>query len=220
MLSEHWLLTAGHCLHEVSEDRLEVRHELFGERTVVYQGRADLIRHPKYEDIGHPAHRWYDIGLVGIRDGALDATERGRIYGLTRTFEILFERDRTLYSVGNGRLPEPETGLCGEELGSKKPYDGLDLRKFTSPPLANAMAVELDGRPHALCDGDSGAPLLLDLDGAAHAFAVFSGETADRTVFHGTLVGPKINWLESATAQTEAPLDCVERTDDGWECFE
>ncbi|MFW2388238.1 MAG: hypothetical protein ACN4G0_07875, partial [Polyangiales bacterium] len=128
--------------------------------------------------------------------------------------------DETIYSVGYGRMPLTDGGLCSAELGSMKRYDDFVFRTFNGPLIGGALFVELDGRKDALCDGDSGAPLMFDLDGEPCAFAVFSGESFSRLVFYGTLVAPKIQWVESASAGTEVPLDCVDLGNDVWECFE
>jgi hypothetical protein len=220
ILSEHWLLTAAHCAWDASDDQIKVEHEIFEDRKVVYEGGAQLLVHPDYVEVGGVAHRWHDIALVGLREGGLEVGDRARLSGLTRTFAILWNGAHSLYSVGYGRLPDPETGTCGEERGSKKRYDGLDFIELTAPLFLNALGVELDGRADALCDGDSGAPLLFDLDGVPNVFAVFSGDARYRNLFYGTLTGPKLGWIESATAATEAPLDCRDLGDESWACFE
>ena len=220
ILSEHWLLTAGHCVYEAIDDHVQVVDEEFGNRIVAYDGTASLLLHPDYQARNLPSHRWNDVGLVGLREGELDGTERARLCGLTRAFGIVMAGDRTLYSVGYGRLPEPKTGLCGPTVGSKKRYDGLSFRNLTGPPFVNALGVEVEGRQDAVCDGDSGAPLLFDIDGAPHAFAVISGERQNDALSRGTLLGPKIQWIEEATANSAAPLDCADLGDDTFECFE
>lgn len=221
VLSEHWLLTAGHCVAGASAEDATVSHEIFEVRTRVYQGAAELILHPDYSDTSRLlTHRWNDVGLVRLSEGAIDVDERARLAGPIASFDALFYGDQPLYAVGYGYLPLPDGGLCSTELGSKKRYDGFVFRTFTGPLGAGSRAIELDGRKDALCDGDSGAPLLFDLDGEPSVFAVFSGESFNRLVFYGTLVGPKIDWLESASATTETPLDCIDLGNDVWTCFE
>ena len=220
LLSEHWLLTAGHCLYDGPEAQVVVSHEIFGERTVVYEGAAELIVHPDYDEIGTRTHRWNDIGLVGLLDGAIEVGERARLSGADSSFDALWSGEHPIYAVGYGRVPDPKTGECGDELGSKKRYDGLLLLRLLGPLFGGAREVELDGRPDSLCDGDSGGPLLIDLHGIPHAFAVFSGRALMRDLFYGTLSGRKIGWFESATESTHAPLDCVDLGGDSWECRE
>jgi hypothetical protein len=220
VLSEHWILTAGHCLQVASDDHITVVRDVFGMRTLIYDGAAQLLLHPDYVEIGQLAHRWHDIGLLGLSEGSVDAGERAHFSGLTRTFALLWRGDHLLYSLGYGQLPDPETGECSDQLGSKKRYDGLGFIEVTGPLFANALGVELDGRADALCDGDSGAPLLFDLEGDPNVFAVFSGRAEYRTIHYGTLAGPKIDWFESATASSNAPVACREVGDDSWACFE
>ena len=220
VLSEHWLLTAGHCLAMARDEQIEVSHEVFGERRVVFQGAAQLIIHPNYEPMGHLSHRWYDVGLVGLRDGILDAGDRARLSGVIGSFTAWSSEEEPLYTIGYGHSPDPNTGLCSGELGSKKRYDGLFLHGLLGPPFAPAYGVELQGRRDALCDGDSGAPFLFDVEGIPHVFAVFSGENFNQTLFYGTLNGPKIDWFKTATTSSHAPLDCRDLGNDSWECFE
>jgi hypothetical protein len=220
VLSPHWVLTAGHCVDEAGANDVEIEHEIFEQRTTLYDGPADLIPHPEYVGRGEIGHRWHDVGLVGLQTEIRGVPSTPRICGLTRTFALLLDGSAAPYTIGYGRLPDPDTGLCSDSLGPKKRYDGLIFRKTTGPPFENALGVDLGGRPHALCPGDSGAPFVFDLDGMPHVFGVFSGETRDRTIFHGPLAGPKVGWLEEATSARGAPLDCTEHGDDSWSCVE
>ena len=220
VLSPRWVLTAGHCVDEAVADAVEIEHVIFEKRTTLYDGPADLILHPEYVGRGEIGHRWHDVGLVGLKTEISGVTSTPRICGLTRTFALLLDGSTPLYTIGYGRLPDPDTGLCGPSVGSKKRYDGLVYRKTTGRPFENALGVDLEGRPHALCPGDSGAPFVFDVDGMPHVFGVFSGDTRDRTVFHGPLAGPKVGWLEDATSASDAPLECTELGNDSWACVE
>jgi hypothetical protein len=223
VLSEHWLLTAGHCVEEaLPDEHVQVSQRVFGDRTVVYDGEAELILHPDYDGSAVPTHRWNDVALVGLRDGVVDADERARLAGLDCS---CVDEDETqvqgnLYAVGYGHEPDPDTGLCSDVLGSKKRYDGFVFRQVLGPLVEDPREVELFGREDALCGGDSGAPLMFDRDGIPHAFAVFSGKAIMRSIFYGSLIGPKISWLGEATASTDAPLQCVDFGGDSWGCFE
>ncbi|MDH3201450.1 MAG: trypsin-like serine protease [Myxococcales bacterium] len=227
ILSEHWILTAGHCVEraislssDADGDRLVIRQQATGEPSVIYEGTAELILHPDYKGLGHISHRWHDIGLVALLDEALDARHRARLSGTVRTFEALYFEEANLFALGFGRTPDPDTGRCTEELGPKKRYDGFVLRSFDGPIFGNAFSVRLDGRTDALCYGDSGAPLMFEAQDVPHAFAVYSGPTRDKATFHGTLIGPNIAWFESVSSETPVPLECAEMAKDGWECFE
>ena len=83
MLSEHWLLTAGHCVEQaLPDDQVEVSQEIFGDRSVLYDGTAELILHPEYDGSVDLTHRWNDVALVGLRDGSIAVDERARLAGL------------------------------------------------------------------------------------------------------------------------------------------
>ncbi len=221
VLSEHWLLTAGHCVEEaLPDDQVQVSQEVFGDRSVLYDGTVQLILHPDYDGRADLTHRWNDVALVGLRDGSIEVAERARLAGLDCSCAGESQDQGNLYAVGYGREPDPDTGLCSDVLGSKKRYDGFIFRQIWGPLLNEPREVELDGREDALCGGDSGAPLMFDRDGVPHAFAVFSGIAIMRAIFYGSLIGPKIGWLDAATASTDAPLQCVDLGGDSWECFE
>lgn len=221
VLSEHWLLTAGHCVEEaLPDEQVEVSQQVFGDRTVLYDGTAELILHPDYDGSANLTHRWNDVALVGLREGSVELAERARLAGLDCSSTEVVETLANLYAVGYGHEPDPNTGLCSDELGSKKRYDGFVFRQVLGPVLDEPREVELYGREDALCGGDSGAPLMFDRNGVPHAFAVFSGKALMRAIFYGSLIGPKIAWLDAATASTDVPLQCVDVDCDSWQCFE
>ncbi len=221
VLSEHWLLTAGHCVEEALPDQnVKVSTQVPGDRRVLYDGAAELILHPDYDGSAGPTHRWHDIALVGLRDGAVDADERARLAGQDCSCVDEAQVQGNLYAVGYGQEPDPDTGLCSDVLGSKKRYDGFVFRRVLGPLVDEPREVELYGREDALCGGDSGAPIMFDREGTPHAFAVFSGKAVIRAIFYGTLIGPKIGWLDEAIALTDVPLRCVDFGADSWECFE
>lgn len=221
-LSDHWLVTAGHCIEEAIDDQVRVSSEIFGDRTVLYEGGAELILHPDYIDRDMPAHRWNDIGLVGLRPetGRLQLEEHAVICGFGRAFRTVVSGAAPLYSVGYGTLPDLGSGTCSGMLGSKKRYDGLAFRSWIGPPFADPLGVELRAREDALCGGDSGAPFMFDFEGTASAFAIFSGELFNDIVARGPLLGPKIGWLESATGATNRPLTCPELEEGVFQCVE
>ncbi len=227
IVSEHWIVTAGHCIEKATSaafgpnsDRVAILEQVSGERTVIYEGPAELFVHPDYEELGHRAHRWHDIGLIGLREGALNANGRVRLGGTVRSFKTLDSQGANLFALGFGHSPDAETGGCTKEGGRKKRYEGFLFRKFDGPFLGNAFSVRLEGRTEALCPGDSGGPLMFDTEEGPHVFAVFGGRSSGYTVFHGTLIGPKIGWFESASSETPMPLECIEMAWDSWECFE
>ncbi len=221
VLSEHWLLTAGHCVEQaLPNEHVEISQQTFGDRSVLYEGTAELILHPEYDDSPDLTHRWNDVALVGLREGSIEIDGRARLAGLDCSCADEAQVPGNLYAVGYGNEPDPDTGLCSDVLGSKKRYDGFVFRQVLGPLTGEPREVELYGREDALCDGDSGAPLVFDRDGVPHAFAVFSGKALMRAIFYGSLIGPKIGWLATATGPTEAPLQCVDFGGDSWECFE
>lgn len=221
VLSEHWLLTAGHCVEEtLPDEHVQVSQRVFGDETLLYEGPAELIVHPEYDSGADLTHRWNDVALVRLREGAVDADERARLAGLGCSCVEDAQAQGNLYAVGYGHEPDPVTGFCSDVLGSKKRYDGFVFRQVLGPLADDPRGVELYGREDALCGGDSGAPIMFDREGIPHVFAVFSGKAVMRAIFYGSLLGPKISWLGEATGLTDVPLQCVDFGGDSWGCFE
>lgn len=220
-LSEHWLLTAGHCVEQaLPDDQVEVSQQIFGDRTVLYDGAAELVLHPEYDGSAALTHRWNDVALLRLRNGSIAVDERPRLAGQDCSGTDDGQTAGNLYAVGYGYEPDPASGLCSDVLGSKKRYDGFVFRQALGPLVDDPREIQLFGRDDALCGGDSGAPLMFDREGVPHVFAVFSGQAVMRAIYYGSLLGSKISWLDAATASTDAPLRCTNLGDDCWECVE
>ena len=220
VLSEHWLLTAGHCAEEATDDLVEVSQDIFGEREVIYRGTAMRLVHPDYTSPPSMQHRWNDAALVGLLEGALEVEDRARLAGLPQAPERMDGWRDPFFAIGYGQLPDPNTGECAGDLGAKKRYDGFALVDIAGPFLGELLTVDLEGRRDALCAGDSGAPVMYAVDRVPHVFAIFSGASFLRTTFYCTLTAPKVDWIETATGTTFAPLSCPAFGDRVWECFE
>ncbi|MFW2389022.1 MAG: trypsin-like serine protease, partial [Polyangiales bacterium] len=96
VLSEHWLLTAGHCVESASDGKIKVSQKVFGVRTALYDGSAELILHPEYTDRSRIlTHRWHDVGLIRLEGEGLDLDGRGRLCGEVSTPEVLTYGDET-----------------------------------------------------------------------------------------------------------------------------
>ena len=224
-MSEHWLLTAGHCIRGVvpnneieAEGKLVVRAIHLDERKEIYKGPAHFILHPEYNESNRRSNRWYDIGLIAL-SGEIEMDS----YALFSDAEFAVEQlssETPAFAVGIGYETDPQTGRCTKRAGSAKRYDGFLYRASSGPGLRDAEAVKLDGREHALCHGDSGSPIMIEIDGSNHVFSVFSGATRDRQIFHASLVGPKRGWIVASSERADLPLECVDMGPASWQCFE
>jgi len=86
VLSEHWILTAAQCFSQngfVSPQIYAVLDQ-YGQPSMVYDGPAEVFRHPSYSGSGD----WGDdLALVHLRSYGIDTSSIGKspLYADSRT---------------------------------------------------------------------------------------------------------------------------------------
>ncbi len=156
LIASQWVLTAAHCIEEMSADEMDVivgRYQLSsdeGERI-----DADrLIPHPNYSAFN-------DIGLIHLARPAVAAQPIGLV---TAANEQLDDAPATAHVSGWGMIPER-----GEEFYPDKMH-GVDVPIVTQAQCKAAYGDDIDstvvcaGLPQGgadSCSGDSGGPLVV-----------------------------------------------------------
>jgi hypothetical protein len=199
VLSEHWLLTAAHCIDDLAPVTNAVVSVAFGsdgKPEKVYDEQPILrFVHPSY--VGSPS---YDIGLVQLRSHGIDTTAIGRAKLNAGTSTI---PSSNMIIAGFGRGTDPGVSMdCDDAGGGILRYRG---QKATG---SNSTVAWTDDDWH--CPGDSGGPWMSYFISGGHQyvqFAVHSGDAWDLSKgYHerGATIKSTRAWIES-TMQIEAP---------------
>jgi hypothetical protein len=204
VLSEHYLLTAAHCVENVLGGYGDVvirRASSEGETEIVYAGRAQFLTHPDY-DILWPIDAEDDIALIRLlgRGINLSLTGRARIY-IDYVNPIWTLPDPQSFTFAGWGLSDPSGNAeCTSDTAGV-------LRIGSATGLERASRDQKDltapqGTTH-LCPGDSGSPWLFARADDFLAFAVSTGWTfrVGGNLDKATSILPKFQWIYAASRQ-------------------
>lgn len=200
VLTNKWILTAGHCFDNISFGQWTNRIEIYrapspGTRAIIYSGPGVFKK-----------HRDLDVALLFLSK----PTGLGSTFADTGQAKVFFDRrepwvnpklqsDRAFAAVGWGRTKNG-TWIC-----NSGPYLVMRvLRPLYINVSGPGETVHVNrGDQEKLCGGDSGAPWLLERSGELMSFAVYS-ETdlfvfPPRPVDRAILIKPIINWFTEAS---------------------
>lgn len=213
VLSQHYILTAGHCLESNREVDLTVRSGTQGEVTL-YRGRANVGVHPSYrEDDGH----WmYDAGLILLQGGGMSTVPEVRFYAGTDA--PWTQPDGLFQGVGYGRGSEPgDAQNCSDyaRFGARRRGNFHFLGRGE---VVGGVWCAFDAQSsvRSLCPGDSGGPLVLNRGGRPYVFGITSRSylRAGAPVT-GILTEPNFPDIELGSRQAGRPLSCPIRNEGG-----
>lgn len=213
VLSQHYILTAGHCLESNREVDLTVRSGTQGEVTL-YRGRANVGVHPSYrEDDGH----WmYDAGLILLQGGGMSTVPEVRFYAGTDA--PWTQPDGLFQGVGYGRGSEPgDAQNCSDyaRFGARRRGN---FRFLGRGEVVGGVwrAFDAQSSVRSLCPGDSGGPLVLNRGGRPYVFGITSRSylRAGAPVT-GILTEPNFPDIELGSRQAGRPLSCPIRNEGG-----
>lgn len=213
VLSQHYILTAGHCLESNREVDLTVRSGTQGEVTL-YRGRANVGVHPSYrEDDGH----WmYDAGLILLQGGGMSTVPEVRFYAGTDA--PWTQPDGLFQGVGYGRGSEPgDAQNCSDyaRFGARRRGN---FRFLGRGKVVGGVwrAFDAQSSVRSLCPGDSGGPLVLNRGGRPYVFGITSRSylRAGAPVT-GILTEPNFPDIELGSRQAGRPLSCPIRNEGG-----
>lgn len=229
-ISPHWVLTAAHCTRDFTSgvrvtNALKVYSTNNSYDNVLIYGQtaafadAMFIRHPSWDGSGTDKHD--DVALIklygrGLDDGdTLDPFSARIFWDSREPWKSSYSGDRDFNVAGYGYGPDSCTD-SDSDLVKRLGRFQLDpsIPNYSTSYTAKAQT------PYGqdICPGDSGAPWLLSRTGW-YAFAIHSGEAPTQEVGgqeFGTLIRPKMAWIESTAAARLPALHCANYVWAGW----
>jgi len=217
VLTQHYILTAGHCVAGHDSLRVPVKvywaHQLGGAQ-MLYDGHARVLKNPEFHEhqrFGDPDE---DVGLLKLEgDGvSLSHTGRAKLWGwnrpdINRDPWEQSSQDREFTVVGWGKSGVGSS--CSSPAGAKRIGVGFEV----DVTGADAEHVTAPRDTTVLCGGDSGAPWMFERGGQYIAFAVGGSYVPDLVIAgdyeRGALIKAKRDWLYQATATMDIELICA-----------
>jgi hypothetical protein len=217
VLTEHYILTAGHCVEGYSSTKLLAkvrRTTIAGHKETIYEGDARILKNPQFHE-----HQWFgdpgqDVGLLKL-DGAgvnLAITGRAKLWGSNHPDinhdpweQSSQNRWFTVIGWGQGGSSNCLNGTNGVKR------IGYGFVVDTTGPDANHVTAP-SNTTH-LCPGDSGSPWIFVRGGQLIAFAI-SGQTFPDLIIAGdfqraALIKPKRQWMYEVSVPTGVKLICA-----------
>jgi hypothetical protein len=228
VLSQHWIITAAHCLRGRSNetDRVTVDHGV-GQLPLYGRARASFYNHPDYNHLGD----WgADLGLVRLYGDGIFPELHAKVWDGTNEYwkaggAVSF------FAAGYGwgtdpvkgaKCDDPDRAIGIKRLGrfqlTGKTRDSglLGLGEPIAVRVKSAAFIE----EHDLCQGDSGGPWAFALGGQPtgemFVFGLYAGYYLwEKGSFSwGPLLPPRMKWVTDAT-KTRLPLACPDYLDFG-----
>lgn len=222
ILSEHWILTAAHCLDDAiadegtyANDRLVVRYQswnsgfpviaIYGTGT---SGAASLYPHPSWSG-GNAA---YDFGLVRLYASGISSPDKARIW---YDADNPWDSSDFLYIAGFGRGTfGTYVSSCAQALNDGKGRWG-DFEFTGSQNSQYGQATSIYSTP---CAGDSGGPWWTfrgSYDLVTHIHS--SSSEVVGGIAQGSMIRPKWQWVIDTSVAKGIPLSCPTYSTGGYQ---
>ena len=215
VISQHYILTAGHCFGTSGSHTVDIRNGQHAEVSA-YSGASNVMIHPNFQ----PGANWvdnvpWDIALVRLNDGGMGSNfTRERIYaGPERPWAT---RGGQFSVTGYGGGTGPGGAFdCPDPSGD----DGKETKRGGTFAFSGSGEVDgttwftVDGYAsiRTLCHGDSGSGWRLFRNGEDFLFAIWSGGSfVHDKPLKATMVQAKMAWIQARSADTLGlPLVCT-----------
>jgi hypothetical protein len=217
VLSEHYILTAGHCLAGYSSNLLSsvtVRWaNVAGGAQSLYSGQGWVLRNPQWHEHEIGGDTGEDIAMLQLGGSGVNLalTGRAKLWGwnspdINRDPWEQSSQNRWFTLIGWGLTGSGSSCTSGTG-GSKRIGYG-----FKVDATSDATEVHAPINTTHACGGDSGAPWLFVRGGQLIAFAVHSSRYPDLIVlgnYHrAPLIKPKRDWMWEASRFNGRQLIC------------
>ncbi len=221
VLSEHWVLTAAHCVESAIDlwgvyeaDRLVIQEQAWdGDLTTptVYgagtEGAASFYLHPDYD-----GSRRDDIALVRLYHAGIADVQKGRFWYDQRA---PWSSSASLSIAGFGRGSFSYVDECDDVSVDGRGRYG----NFTWDEYKNSWEAQAVSDQSVTCQGDAGGPWWVRRGSRDLVVAVQSG--TDETIWGeatGTMVGKlRWQWITDTASAKGIPLSCPQyQTTDGY----
>lgn len=211
ILSQHYVLTAAHCLLSTTSANVTVMTGQNGNQ-LLYSGQADLAVHFNWVDGASDREAW-DVGVVHLRGAGLSSVSPASFYAGPES--PWTTKGATFSVVGYGWGSDPGenrncdvTPAADLEFGIKRrasfAFDGSGM--IVSNVWQSVRGASSVRTP---CAGDSGGPYVLTRNGQDFVFALHSRSTRTAGgVFRGSRVDPKWTWIQSFAQLVQPALSC------------
>lgn len=220
VLSEHYILTAAHCVSDFANTMPTVTirwANALGGAEPLYHGRARVMVNPQY----HP-NTWFgdagqDIAMLKL-DGAgvdLSVTGRAKLWGSNYPDSSYDPWERSAQSrdftiIGWGFTDPSGGSTCTSGTDGVKRLGNGFRADVTG---RDALEVQAPINATHTCGGDSGAPWMFARGGKYVVFAVHGGRGDDYGVdgdnHRAALTKPKRAWMYQATQFESLKLICA-----------
>ncbi len=228
-ITPHWVLTAAHCVDHFAQNvRIAGAVEVWStnnsyDQVQIYglggnPSDAMIIRHPNFTPNSND--RQDDVALIklygrGMTDGDTIDPFSARIYwSSSEPWKSNYNgTDRDFHVAGYGfGGPAGDASTCDDEQdGQVKRLGRFELDPSISHFSSSYTAKAETPYDQDICNGDSGAPYLLNRSGW-YSFAIHSGSgptPEEGGQEFGTLIRPKMSWIESTAAARGPALSCA-----------
>ena len=212
-ISQHYVLTAAHCLGFTGVTLVRLAAGKDAE-TVVYEKAATVAMHPEFT--GAPNQTGFDIGIIRLAGLGLGASfPRVRLHSASRAPWTSVGEQFSVAGYGAGSNVNGAQNCADAGAPGQKRWGSF---AFTGQGTVNGEGIwtEVIGSDpsRTVCGGDSGGPFLLLRYPENFAFAVTARSSlqAGKNVF-GTLIEPHMGWIREESGKMGLPLVCTQVRD-------